>query len=97
MSKIEAIIEIPEELYATLSTYGFSKEVIAEESRKLLALKWYKDKKLSLGKAAELSSLSKWDFIEFLSKNGVPVITHEEINLKREFEAADNLIKRLKK
>jgi len=36
-------------------------------------LKYFKEKVFSLGKAAELSGFSKWDFIEYLSDNDVPV------------------------
>jgi len=49
-----------------------------------------------LGRSAELSGLSKWDFIEFLSDNNVPVVDHEEEELAREFETAERLGERLK-
>jgi predicted HTH domain antitoxin len=70
---------------------------IATESRKLLALKYFREKVLSLGKAAELSGLSKWDFIEYLSENGVPVVDYDQDEITREFETADKLSERLKK
>ena len=60
-------------------------------------MKCFKDKVLSLGRSAELSGLSKWDFIEFLSENNVPVVDYEEEELAREFETAEKLGKRLKK
>ena len=50
-----------------------------------------------LGKAVELSGLSYWDFIEFLSESGVAVLAHDEVNLEREFEAAQELLRELKK
>jgi len=52
---------------------------------------------LSLGRSAELSGLSKWDFIEFLSDNNVPVLDYEEDELAREFETAGKLGERFKK
>ena len=30
-----------------------------------------------MGRAAELSGLSKWDFIEYLSDNDVPVVDYD--------------------
>ena len=69
MENVQAIINLPKELYLSLSAYGLTKEKIAGESRKLLALKCFEDKILSMGMAAELSGLSKWDFIEYASDN----------------------------
>ena len=37
------------------------------------ALKLYQDKNISIGKAAEVSSISIWEFIEFLSKHKIPI------------------------
>ncbi len=84
-------IDLPEDIYQTLSSHGFSKEVISRESKKLLALKCYKDKILSLGKSAELSGLSMWEFIEFLGENNIPVINYSEEQLDREFESVEEL------
>ena len=88
---------MPEQLYLALTASGLIKEKIASESRKLLALKCFKEKTLSLGKSAELSGPSKWEFIEFLGDNNVPVVDYEEGELQEEFEAAYNMINRLKK
>jgi predicted HTH domain antitoxin len=97
MENVQAVINLPKELYLSLSAYGLTKEKIAGESRKLLALKCFKDKILSIGMAAELSGLSKWDFIEYASDNNVPVVDYDQDEIKREFETADNLSKSLKK
>jgi predicted HTH domain antitoxin len=97
MGNVQAVIDLPEQLYLSLSASGLTKEKIASESRKLLALKCFRDKVLSLGRAAELSGLSKWDFIEYLSDNNVPVVDYEEDELTREFETAEKFVESLKK
>lgn len=97
MNKTQAVIDLPEDIYTTLSANGFTKEVISRESLKLLAMELYRKRVLSLDKAVELSGLSKWEFVETLSKNGIPVIAHDEINLKRENDAIDSLGKGLRK
>lgn len=97
MGNVQAVIDLPEELYLSLSASGLTKEKIAGESRKLLALKCFKEKVLSLGRASELSGLSKWGFIEYLSDNGVPVVDYDQDEMKREFETADSLSERLNK
>ena len=97
MATVQAIIELPEELYLSLSASGLTKEKIARESRKLLALKYFRDKILSLGRAAQLAGLSKWDFIEFLSENNVPVLDYDEDKVARELGVAQKLTESLKK
>jgi predicted HTH domain antitoxin len=93
---VKAVIDLPEDLYQTLSSHGLSKEAISKETRKLLALKCYKEKILSLGKSAELSGLSMWEFIEFLSGNNVAVIDYSEEQLGKEFKSIERLRKALK-
>jgi predicted HTH domain antitoxin len=92
---VKAVIDLSEELYQTLSSHGLSKAAIAKESKKLLALKCYREKILSLGKSAELSGLSMWAFIEFLGENNVPVIDLNEEQLAAEFESVEKLRKAL--
>lgn len=91
MKSVQAIIDIPENLYLSLSSAGLTREKIVSESKKLLALKCFREKTLSLGKAAELSGLAKWDFIEILSENGIPVIDYDDDEIEREFEAVDSI------
>jgi len=92
---VKAVMSFSENLYQTLSSHGLSKAAIARESKKLLALKCYRDKILSLGKSAELSGLSLWDFIEYLGENNVPIIDFNEEQLAAELESVDKLRKAL--
>lgn len=48
MGTVQTVIDLPEELYLSLSVSGLTKDRIASESRKLLALKCFKDKILTL-------------------------------------------------
>ena len=97
MGNAQAVIDLPEQLYLSLSASGLTKEKIVSESRKLLALKCFRDKVLSLGRSAELAGLSKWDFIEYLGNNNVSVVDYEDEELSREFETVERLVERLKK
>ena len=90
---VKAVIDLSEDLYHTLSSHGLSKAAIAKESKKLLALKCYREKILSLGKSAELSGLSTWEFIEFLGQNDMPVIDFDEEQLVAELESVEKLRK----
>lgn len=97
MATIQATIDLSEELYLSLSSLGLTKDKLAQESKKLLALKFFKGKILSLGKAAELSGPSKWDFIDYLGENEVPIIDYDEEEVKREFNTVGQIKGKLKK
>jgi len=66
---------------------------LTREQKEKLA-KYFGDKILSLGRATELAGLSKWDFIEYLSENKVPVVNYDEDEITREFETAKMLSER---
>ena len=97
MANVQAVIDLPEDLYLSLSSVGLTRGKPARESRKLLALKFYKGQVLSLGKATELSGLSKWDFIDYLGENEVVVVDFDDDEIGRELRAVDQVKKRLKK
>lgn len=61
--KVYATIDLTNDLYLSLSAFGLTREKIASESRKLLAIKLFKEKLLSLGKAVALSGLNKWELL----------------------------------
>ena len=90
---IRTTIDLPENLYLSLSAFGLTQEILARESRKLLAMKFFREKLLSFGKAAELAGLSKWEFIDYLGENGIPVIDYDEQELDREVEAVERVIR----
>lgn len=94
--KVHAIIDLPDDLYRSLSAFGLTKEKIAAESRKLLAVKLFKEKLLSFGKAAALSGLNKWEFVDLLGESGVSVIDYDRDELKREIKTAERFSKRLR-
>jgi len=90
---VQAIIDLSDQLYRTLSSHGLSKEAISREAKKLLALKCYKDCVLSLGKSGEFSGLSLWEFIEFLGENDVPVVDYDDEQLKYELNSVEEMRK----
>ncbi|MGQ9491977.1 MAG: UPF0175 family protein [Anaerolineae bacterium] len=82
---------VPEDIYLTLHASGLFKETLAARSRRLLALRFYQDRVLSLGKAARLAGMSRWEFIDFLSENQVPVINYSDEELANEFATVSEL------
>lgn len=65
------------------------------QARQLLAMRLYRGRALSLGQAARLAGSSRWDFIELLSENDIPVVDYTDDELEAEFAAVARLKKDL--
>jgi len=87
---------VPEDVYTMLRAHGLERKMLAERSKRLLAMEFYRQRLLSLGRAARLANMNRWDFIEFLSRNDVPVIDFNEEELGEEFEAMRKLREQLR-
>lgn len=58
---------------------------------------FYQDRVLSLGQAAKLAGLGRWEFIDLLSENHQPVIDYGHDELQSEFAAVEQLAAELRK
>ncbi len=83
--------EVPEDVYQTLQAHGVFREQLSDRVRELLAIRFYKERALSLGQAARLAGHTRWAFIELLSANDVPVIDYTNEELEDEFDAVAHL------
>ena len=83
--------QVPEDVYETLQARGVFREQLSERALELLAMRFYKERALSLGQAARLAGRSRWMFTELLSTNGIPVIDYTDEELEAEFDAAARL------
>ena len=86
MAKVRArrvVIEVPENLRIPPGE-------LEERLRIELALRLYEKGIASLGQARRIAGLSKWDFLELLAKEGIPVHYGEE-ELKEDLEVAKKL------
>lgn len=57
-----------------------------DETVRFLAAKLYEAKKLTLGQAAEMCGMDKWDFPGVLAKFNVPYFLYTDEDLLNEFE-----------
>jgi predicted HTH domain antitoxin len=80
-------INISLDVYLALQAQGLHRDELIKDSRRFLALHYYADHVLSLGKTAKLAGLNLWDFTAFLSQNNVPVIDLDADELAAEYEA----------
>lgn len=86
---------IPEDLYSTLRTQGIFREKLVERTQHLLAMRFFQERLLSLGQAARLAGMSRWQFVELLAKNEIPVLNFNDEELADEFAAVAQLARQL--
>ncbi len=92
MTKIgvkRVVIEVPEGLRLPPSE-------LEERLRVELALRLYEKGIASLGQARRIAGLSKWDFLELLAREGIPLHYGEE-ELKEDLEVARRLAGKTRK
>lgn len=87
--------QVPEDVYRTLQARGIFPEKLSEQVQRLLAMRFYQERILSLGKAARLADMPRTDFIEYLAENDVPVLDFTSDELDVEFAATDRIAEEL--
>ncbi len=65
---------------------------LQEELSRIIAMHFFEKRKISLGKAAELSGMNKDDFVTFLGRNKVDIFQYNDEELEREFKMVDDLV-----
>ena len=86
---ISVTTQVPEDIYLVLQANGIFREMLAERSRHLLAVRFYQERVLSLGQAARLAGLDRWTFIDLLAEHQVPVVDYTEEELVAEVKAVN--------
>ena len=61
------------------------------DMRRLLAVQYYKNKRLSLGKSAKLAGMNRLDFMDYLAAEGCVVFDYDESALKEELKGIETL------
>lgn len=84
------IMEIPDDIYTSLSVQGYNEKKLGIEARNFLGAGLYLKKVLSLGRASEVAGMSQWSFIQFISGLGLPVIDYDDDEIQSE---KDSIIK----
>ena len=74
-------VEVPSEL---LKLANLEPSSLSEEAVRLLALELFREEKLSLGRAAELSRTPLAAFMEFAARHGVPPLRYTDSDLEQE-------------
>lgn len=82
------VFNVPVDILASLK---IGAEGLESEMRRSLAVQYYKDKRLSLGKAARLAEMNRLDFMDYLASQGSVVFDYDESELKEELKGIETL------
>jgi predicted HTH domain antitoxin len=75
--------EVSQDLLASLKVGA---KTLGQQIRVLAAIAYFQDKKLSLGKAAQLAGLNRLVFMDILAKQGLVIFDYDETELDVELE-----------
>ncbi|MGA1824451.1 MAG: UPF0175 family protein [bacterium] len=64
---------------------------LTREIRLISAISYYKEKKLSLGKAAQLAGINRIKFMDLLAEKKIDVFNFDESEVETEIESSKNL------
>ncbi len=81
-------VEVPSDL---LKLANLEQSNLSEEAVRLLALELFREEKVSLGRAAELSRTPLAAFMDFAAKHGVPPVRSTYDDLEQERQVLDKL------
>ena len=79
-------ISIPEDILFALK---LNKEVLKKEMLTICAVQFFKTRKISLGKAAELAGMDKNDFVDILNQYEIDIYQYTDEDLKNEIDFID--------
>lgn len=72
---ITMTFEVSQDLLASLK---IGIQYLAQEIRLMAAITWFQEKKLSLGKAADLAGCNRLNFMDLLTRKGIVIFDYDE-------------------
>jgi predicted HTH domain antitoxin len=83
--------DVPVDILAALK---IGTQALETDMRRTLAVRYYKNKRLSLGKSAKLAGMNRLDFMDYLATEGSVVFDHDEGDLQEELKGMNTLKER---
>lgn len=84
----EVLVPVPQDLARILR---ISEKELPKTVRIYLAIELYREGVISLGKAAEIAGVSRWEMMEILASKGVS-IQYDEEDLREDVETLERLL-----
>jgi predicted HTH domain antitoxin len=80
--------DVPVDILASLK---IGTEGLQSDMRRSLAVRYYMNKRLSLGKSAKLAGMNRLDFMDYLAEEGCVVFDYDESVLQEELKGIETL------
>ena len=74
---IKKEIELPEEILLSLH---LAEDEVIKEMKRTLAVKCFKERKLSIGQSAELAEMTEEDFIKYLGNQNISIFNIDDLD-----------------
>ena len=74
---IKKEIELPEEIILSLR---LDEDEVIKEMKRTLAVKYFKERKLSIGQSAELAEMTEEDFIKYLGSQNISIFNIDDLD-----------------
>lgn len=94
MQTVTIKLQFPKDVFLH---WGRSREGIEKDVKKATALDLFRDKRLSFGKAAELSGMTLSDFMDLTREHRIPLVDYSPEELEEEIKTSKTLVRKLKK
>ncbi|MEW5692271.1 MAG: UPF0175 family protein [Candidatus Hydrogenedentota bacterium] len=94
MQTVTVKIEFPKDIFLH---WGSSKENVEKDVKEATALKLFREKRLSFGKAAELAGMCLSDFMDLTREHKIPLIDYSKEELEDEIKTSKELAQKFKK
>ncbi len=82
--------EVSQDLLASLK---IGIQDLAHEIRLMAAIRYFQEKKLSLGKAADLAGCNRLSFMDILAQKGIVIFDYDESIVESELQGVEQLSK----
>jgi predicted HTH domain antitoxin len=76
---------------ALLAALKIGSTELLQKMRLLAAIAYFQEKKLSLGKAAELAGINRLEFMDILAQKGIVIFDYDESEVDVEFSGIAHL------
>jgi len=80
----EKFIPLPSDIWKTLMGVWRDETVAKQEVAQAVVLELLREGKITSGKAAGLLGMSRWDFMELMSKEDIPMANFDSDELKEQ-------------
>ncbi|MFH1076881.1 MAG: UPF0175 family protein [Pseudomonadota bacterium] len=85
MRSEKIVFDVPEDVLASLR---MGVKGLEHDMKRFLALHYFKNKRLSIGKAARLAGMNRFDFMDFLAEERVVLFDYDESVADEELRGA---------